>query len=150
MCTYGQLRDQTRRWAATLAARGVGPDQTVALADWGGVRSTAVTLAAARLGAATAQMNPLLTSSELAQLVAVSGVRHRWRWPTRMRAAAMADALGPDGVVLAEPDVGPGGLDDRRPGWAGGGRRRPDPVHQRHHRAAQARRASATPRWWPA
>ena len=116
VCTYGQLRDQTRRWAATLAARGIGPGQTVALADWGGVRSTAVTLAAAGLGAASAQMNPLLTSTELAQLVAVSGGA-TVAVADRDATAAMTAALGPGGVVLAEPDADPADTDQ---GWSAG------------------------------
>jgi acyl-CoA synthetase (AMP-forming)/AMP-acid ligase II len=71
--TYAQLAAETGRWAATLAGRGVRPGDVVALADWGGLRSTAVTLAAAHLGAATAQMNPLLTPGELAQLGQIAG-----------------------------------------------------------------------------
>jgi long-chain acyl-CoA synthetase len=71
--TYGDLRDEVMRWAATLAAHGIAQGDRVALVDWGGVRSTAVTLAAAHLGAATAQMNPLLTSGEIATLVEISG-----------------------------------------------------------------------------
>ncbi len=64
------------RWAAgrrRSPAAGIKEGGRVALADWGGVRSTAVTLAAAHLGAATAQMNPLLTADELAQLAEVAG-----------------------------------------------------------------------------
>jgi acyl-CoA synthetase (AMP-forming)/AMP-acid ligase II len=71
--SYADLRDQVMRWAATLAARGVGRGDRVALVEWGGLRSTAVTLAAAHLGAATAQMNPLLTESEIAALVDAAG-----------------------------------------------------------------------------
>ena len=73
VCGYGDLQGEVGRWASTLAAAGVAVGDRVALADWGGVRSTAVTLAAAHLGAATAQMNPLLTADELAQLVATAG-----------------------------------------------------------------------------
>ena len=72
---YGALHDEVGRWASTLAAAGIGAGDTVALADWGGVRATAVTLAAAHLGAATAQMNPLLTADELGQLVVTAGCR---------------------------------------------------------------------------
>ncbi len=106
VCTYGELRDEIERWAATLAGAGIGPGDRVALADWGGVRSAAVTLAAARLGAATAQMNPLLTAGELGQLavlaecaptgVATDGAR-----------SALAEALGQlgrgPGTVLQRP-----------------------------------------------
>ena len=61
--------DGRRPWPARRRA----PGDRVALVDWGGVRATAATLAAAHLGAATAQMNPLLTAAELAQLVEASG-----------------------------------------------------------------------------
>ena len=73
-CSYGQLQAEVVRWMATLAAPGSTP-ATVALADWGGVRTTAVTLAAAGLGAATAQMNPLLTEHR----AGAAGRRLRWR-----------------------------------------------------------------------
>ena len=69
---YGPLHAEVGRWATALVDAGIGAGDRVALAEWGGVRSTAVTLAAAHLGAATAQMNPLLTADELAQLAAVS------------------------------------------------------------------------------
>lgn len=105
-CTYGQLRVEVATWATTLAGRGLGPGAAVALVDWGGVRSTAVTLAAAHLGAATAQMNPKLTDGELAQLVEVSRCE-----PLAVvdeeAASAMGRALGPTGAVLVEPDAGP-------------------------------------------
>ena len=73
VCGYGQLQREVGRWASSLAAAGVTAGDRVALADWGGVRSTAVTLAAAHLGAATAQMNPLLTGDEFAQLAEIAG-----------------------------------------------------------------------------
>ncbi len=102
-CSYGELRDEVQRWAATLAGAGVGEGDRVALVDWGGVRSAAVTLAAAHLGAVTTQMNPLLTSRELAELVDVSG--------GGLVGVAGADgrekldaALGPGGLVLDRPD----------------------------------------------
>ena len=93
--SYGALQAEVRRWAATLAAVGVGTGDRIALADWGGPRSTAVTLAAAHLGAATAQMNPLLTSSELGQLLELSGCGE----------VAVGTALaGAVGTVLEAPD----------------------------------------------
>ncbi|HVM67369.1 MAG TPA: AMP-binding protein [Acidimicrobiales bacterium] len=101
---YGALQDEVGRWAATLAAAGAAPGDRVALADWGGVRSTAVTLAAAHLGAATAQMNPLLTSEELAQLATVSGCR-----PIGVATEAAADALRKalDGDVIGAASGSP-------------------------------------------
>ncbi|MHB8661974.1 MAG: class I adenylate-forming enzyme family protein [Acidimicrobiales bacterium] len=64
-CTYGALRAEVDAWAATLAGLGVGRSDRVAIVDWGGVRSTAVTLAAAHIGGASAHINPLLTAPEL-------------------------------------------------------------------------------------
>ena len=71
--SYGDLRDLTDRWVATLSVSGVGPGDRVTLADRAGPRSTAVTLGAVMLGAATAQMNPALTEPELAALIEVAG-----------------------------------------------------------------------------
>jgi acyl-CoA synthetase (AMP-forming)/AMP-acid ligase II len=85
---YGALHREVRRWAITLAAAGIGAGDRVALADWGGARSTAVTLAAAHLGAATAQMNPLLTPDELAQLAETARCR-----PVGVADAGAAEAL---------------------------------------------------------
>jgi acyl-CoA synthetase (AMP-forming)/AMP-acid ligase II len=114
--SYAALQQEVGRWAAALAAAGIEPGDHVALADWGGVRSTAVTLAAAHLGAATAQMNPLLTSDELAQLATVAGCR-----PVGVAnadaAAALGKALGGDVLeaVSGSPPVparAPGGAAD--------------------------------------
>ena len=99
---------------------GVGPGDRVALVDWGGVRSTAVTLAAAHLGAATAQMNPLLTVGELAQLVDVAGCG-----PVAVTSpdhrARLDDALGVGAGVLTAPD--PSGSTCDRPARADGDER---------------------------
>jgi acyl-CoA synthetase (AMP-forming)/AMP-acid ligase II len=70
--SFGELHAEVVAWATTLSSAGVQPGDRIALADWGGARSTAVTLGAAQLGAAAAHMNPLLTESELAQLVDAS------------------------------------------------------------------------------
>ncbi len=101
--TYGQLHDEVRQWVTTLAALGVGAGHRVPLVDWGGVRSIAATLAAARLGAATTQMNPLLTSRELAQLVEVSG-------------SGAVGVAGPDGAGHLAAALGPGATVLDRPG----------------------------------
>jgi long-chain acyl-CoA synthetase len=100
--TYAALRDEVLRWAATLEANGVGRGDRVALVDWGGVRSTAVTLAAAHLGAATAQMNPLLTSSEIAALIETSGCVPVVVAGPEARSNVI-EALGDGGTVLEEP-----------------------------------------------
>jgi long-chain acyl-CoA synthetase len=122
VCTYRELQEEVGRWATTLSAHGVGPGQRVPLADWGGVRSTAVTLAAARIGAATAQMNPLLTETELRQLVEVSRAA-----PVGVAegavAARLSAALGEGGQVLDRADDPAAGVDGATDGPAlvGGG-----------------------------
>jgi long-chain acyl-CoA synthetase len=103
--SYGRLRDETAAWATTLADSGVQTGDRLALVDWGGVRSTAATLAAAHIGATTAHMNPLLTTNELAALVDVSycisiGVANpetMWR---------LHEALGSDATVLTDARAG--------------------------------------------
>lgn len=86
--SYGELAARAAAWAGTLVAAGVGPGDRVALADHGGVRSTAVTVAAMTLGASTAQMNPALTADELATLVRVSEA-----CPVGVGAAGSADTV---------------------------------------------------------
>ena len=73
--TYHDLEAMTRRVATALAAAGVGPGDKVALVSLGSALSVATIFAAARLGAATAQMNAYLTPGELAPLVGLVGAR---------------------------------------------------------------------------
>jgi acyl-CoA synthetase (AMP-forming)/AMP-acid ligase II len=102
--SYRRLQDEVSAWAATLASAGVRRGQRVPLVDWGGARSTAVTLAAAHLGAATAQMNPLLTAGELRQLVEVADCSPV-AITTADDAGRLRDALG-DAIVLTEAERG--------------------------------------------
>ena len=145
-CSYGELAVETRRWASTLAAAGVRAGDHVPLVDWGGVRSTAVTLAAAHLGAATAQMNPMLTAAELSLLVEVSrccaiGVA------TTGGQDSLAAALGSGGMVIhgqGDPATSPvperagGGDDDALILFTSGTTGLPKPVAV-SHRALMAR-----------
>jgi long-chain acyl-CoA synthetase len=82
----------------------VGPGDRITLAEWGGPRGTAVTLAATAIGAATAQVNPLLTAPEIAQLIEVAECG-----PVAVATPgardAVAEALGPDGIILDDPDT---------------------------------------------
>lgn len=114
-CTYGELGVEVGRWAATLAAAGVVAGDAVALVDWGGVRSAAVTLAAAHLGATTTQMNPRLTPRELGQLVEVSA-SGRVGVAGDDGAANLSAALGADGVVLDHAHSDPATVPPRAPG----------------------------------
>jgi long-chain acyl-CoA synthetase len=103
-CSYRDLELRVRQVAAALAARGVGPGDRVALVDNASVLSVATILATARIGAASAQMNVLLTPDELGTLatavharVGVAGAPFR---------AGLAAALG-DGTVLGDEEVEP-------------------------------------------
>jgi acyl-CoA synthetase (AMP-forming)/AMP-acid ligase II len=81
---YGQLAAAVQRCAAGLAANGVAAASRVAVVDGGSLLSIASVLAAARIGAAAALMNPALTTAELRALmqnaacadVAVAGDAH--------------------------------------------------------------------------
>ena len=70
--TYGELDVAVRRSAVALREAGVRPGQRVPLVDDASLLSVATLLAATRLGAATALMNPRLTPGELAELMAVA------------------------------------------------------------------------------
>ncbi|ORW24843.1 class I adenylate-forming enzyme family protein [Mycobacterium palustre] len=106
--SYGELAATVRRCAAGLAARGVAPGQRVAVVDNGSLLSIATVLAAARIGAAAALMNPALTPPELRELlrsagcagVAVAGEPYA----DRLRAAGAPTVLtAPDGDEADAP-----------------------------------------------
>ena len=71
--SYGELAVAVRHCAACLAAHGVMAGQRVAVVDGGSLLSIAALLAAARLGAAAALMNPALTPPELKGLLKNAG-----------------------------------------------------------------------------
>jgi acyl-CoA synthetase (AMP-forming)/AMP-acid ligase II len=99
--TYGELEVLTRQAAAALAGAGVGPGDRVALVNLGSALSVATILGAARLGAASAQMNAYLTTGELGQLVELVGAR------VGVAGEQFRPVLGPvlDGPVLGEAEV---------------------------------------------
>lgn len=114
--SYGELATTVRRCAATLADRGVAAGERVAVVDNGSLMSIATLLAAPRLGAAAALMNPALTPPELQGLlknagcadVAVAGEQYAQRVreagaPTVLTAADLADD-----VVEPDPPAGDG------------------------------------------
>ena len=99
--SYRQLESLVQRAGSALAAAGVVPGDTVALVDLAGALPVATILAAARMGAATAQMNAYLTAGELHQLVALVGARVGVAGaPFRAR---LEEAM--DGPVLGWSDV---------------------------------------------
>jgi acyl-CoA synthetase (AMP-forming)/AMP-acid ligase II len=99
--TFQQLETLVGRAAAALAASGVGPGDRVAVVDVGSALSVATILAAARVGAATAQMNAYLTSGELGQLAELVGAR------VGVAGSAFSENLrrAIDGPVLGEADL---------------------------------------------
>ena len=121
-CSYGELERWVRRVAAALAARGVGPGTRVALVDNGSILSVATILGAARLGAASAQMNVQLTADELGKLVAavdprvgVAGSPFRARLGEALGAAAVLgedDIVGLDDAEVVEATTATGDGDD--------------------------------------
>ena len=117
-CSYGMLSSEVQAWAAELAAAGVRAGDRVPLVDWGGVRSIAVTLAAAHLGAATAQMNPMLTSTELAVLVDASNCCAIGVATTEAH-DSLGAALRPGGIVIDR--AGPRAEDHPASARVGGG-----------------------------
>ena len=100
--SYQELEQWVRRVAAALAARGVGRGQRVALLDSGSVLAVATILAAARVGASSAQMNVQLTAPELRTLADAVEARIGVAGPSFR--AGLADAIGP-AAVLGEDDV---------------------------------------------
>jgi acyl-CoA synthetase (AMP-forming)/AMP-acid ligase II len=70
---YGDLAHAVRQCCAGLSDHGVVPGRRVAVVDGGSLLSIATTLAAARIGAAAALMNPALTPPELRGLIRNAG-----------------------------------------------------------------------------
>jgi acyl-CoA synthetase (AMP-forming)/AMP-acid ligase II len=107
---YGQLAATVERCAAGLTANGVASGSRVAVVDGGSLLSIASVLAAARIGAAAALMNPALTTSELRALMqnarcadfAVAGDAHATRLHEAgaNRVLTAADLLS-DGPITA-------------------------------------------------
>jgi long-chain acyl-CoA synthetase len=105
--TYRQLESLIRRSSAALAAAGVGPGNRVALVNLGSALSVATIFGAARLGAATAQMNAYLTTGELTQLAGLVGARvgvAGAAFADRTRGAIDGPVLGEEEVFGADPD----------------------------------------------
>jgi long-chain acyl-CoA synthetase len=111
--TYRQLDAAVRRAARALSAAGVGPGDRVALVNLSSLLSVATIFAAARLGAASAQMNSYLTPGELGQLSTLVGARVGVAGDPFVDGLATAvagpvlsgsDILGPDGSGTG-PDV---------------------------------------------
>jgi acyl-CoA synthetase (AMP-forming)/AMP-acid ligase II len=71
--SYRDLERAVASCASSLAARGIGLGDRIAVVAAGGLLSTAVLLGAMRIGAAAALMNVQLKPSELRELVEIAG-----------------------------------------------------------------------------
>jgi long-chain acyl-CoA synthetase len=113
--TYCQLEGLIGRASSALAASGVGPGDRVALVDLGSALSVATIYAAARLGAASAQMNAYLTAGELAQLAELVGARvgvAGFRYAGNLRSAMDGPVLGEEEILAAGVDTGTAAVGD--------------------------------------
>jgi acyl-CoA synthetase (AMP-forming)/AMP-acid ligase II len=104
--TYADVDAAVARCAAALAERGVGAGDRVAVVDVGGLLSTAVILASARIGAAAALMNVQLKPSEFRELVRAAGCAAIGVAGDPFR-AALESAI--DGEVLGPSELLAGG-----------------------------------------
>ena len=86
--TYGELDASIRKAAAALRSAGVRPGWRIPLVDDASLLSVATLVGAARIGAATALMNPRLTSDEVGVLMEVVESA-----PIGVAGAAYADVL---------------------------------------------------------
>ncbi len=120
--TYRQLEQRIRQVEVALAAAGVGPGDRVALVNLGSTLSVATIFAAARLGAASAQMNAYLTPGELGQLAELTGTRVGVAGDRY--AAALGAAVGGTGAG-GGADLRHRGARRRRRPASGGGRTPP-------------------------
>ena len=107
--TYRQLDTLVGRTATALDDAGVGRGDRVALVDLASPLAVATILAAARLGAATAQMNAYLTPGELGRLVESVGARVGVagdRFGAGLRSALDGPVLVERDVLAADPEPG--------------------------------------------
>ena len=104
--TYGELSEAVGRVAAGLRETGVQPGWRIPLVDDASVLSVATLIAAPTVGAATALMNPRLTSRELDELMRAAATA-----PVAVAGPAYADVVRGTGVrsVLGTEDLLRGG-----------------------------------------
>ncbi len=106
--TYADLAEAVAGSAVRLAAESARPGERVPVVATSHPLTLAAILAAARLGAAGAALNPQLTVEELRQLAQLAGLAGVGVSDAR-HAGALRNALGPPGTVLTEADLPPGG-----------------------------------------
>ncbi|TMM14932.1 MAG: long-chain fatty acid--CoA ligase [Actinobacteria bacterium] len=105
--TYADLGEAVVASADRLAAESARPGERVPVVATSHPLTLAAILAAARLGAAGAALNPQLTAEELRQLAQLAGLAGVGVSDGR-HADALRTALGPPGTVLTEADLSPG------------------------------------------
>ena len=119
--SYRELAAAVQHCAAGLAAHGVVAGQRIAVVDGGSLLSIATLLAAARLSAAAALMNPALTPPELRGLmknagcadVAIAGEQYVDRLREAGAPAVLTDADLLEGPSSASPTEDSVDVDDR-------------------------------------
>lgn len=99
--TYAELNLLAQRCAVASSRAGVGPGDRVAVVAGGSPLAVASIIGLARLGAASAQMNPDLKSGEMAALCELIGANVGIAGPDH--AGSLSQALG--GTVLTGADV---------------------------------------------
>ena len=100
--TYAELDRAADEAAAGLADRGIGPGSVVVLATPSNVDYVVVYLAAARLGAVTAGLNPRFTGTELRSCLSVLGA------DLVVASPELAEQMGPIDEPIAVVQAGSG------------------------------------------
>ncbi len=100
-CTYEELDDAVGRVTACFLETGVQPGERIAVIDVASAVSVAGVIAAARVGAAAALINPALRAGEIAALLASGGCR-RFALVGDAFAAVGRAAVGDDLVTASD------------------------------------------------
>jgi long-chain acyl-CoA synthetase len=95
-CSYGQLDDVVHRVTRCLREADVQPGQLVPVIDHASTVSVAATIAAVRIGAAAALINPALRPAEIETLLTTAGCR---------RLAIVGDAFAALGRAVVGEDI---------------------------------------------
>jgi long-chain acyl-CoA synthetase len=107
--TFRALGGRIEQATEALAGAGVAPGDRVPIVDLASTAAVATILAAARLGAASAQMNAYLTPGELGALAELVGARvgvAGTRYADGLRAALDGPVLTADELFAEEPGSG--------------------------------------------
>jgi long-chain acyl-CoA synthetase len=107
--SYAELDSAVGSLAAALHAAGVRRDDVVPLVDVGGAFALATILAAARIGAAAAPMNPRYTAAELRTLREIGGACSVAAAGQAYRAHLDGAVVGPESMAAGDDHVADAG-----------------------------------------